>query len=310
MKKALVLGASGGFGHYMAAALLEAGWHVVTLCRGGQTSLAPELRGKVDCLQGDAKNTAAVIKAALGCSILVYGVNPPYHKWRRDSLSLLSVSVDICREQGLKMVFPGNVYNFDPAKTPHVDENTAFNPRTEKGRMRVEMESHIREAVNVSNMTALIIRCGDYIGKYAPSTWLSELLSEQQGNIQIQCPDKKETKHSFAYLPNVASSAVALLDTELGDFETFHFAGYEFSMSELATEIKKKTGKPVITKNFPWLVIRLFSLLMPKLKGVIELRYLWQQPMSLSGKKLEGYLGADAKKQTPLFEALTESDLI
>ncbi|MFD2180482.1 NAD-dependent epimerase/dehydratase family protein [Veronia pacifica] len=310
MKKALVLGASGGFGHYMAEALLEAGWYVVTLCRSGKASLAPELQGKVEYIGGDAQDKAAVSKAALGCSILVYGVNPPYHKWRKESLSLLSVSVDVCREQSLKMVFPGNVYNFDPTKTPHIDENTTVNPRTEKGRIRVEMESHIREAVNASNMTALIIRCGDYIGKRAPSTWLSELLSKRGGNIQIQNPDKKDTKHSFAYLPDVASSAVALLDAELADFETFHFAGYEFSMSELAIEIENKTGKRVTIKNFPWLAIRLLSLLMPKLKGVIEMRYLWQQPMSLSSKKLERYLGANAKKQTPIFDALTESELI
>jgi len=156
---ALVLGATGGVGGAIASALIEHGWSVRGLARDVPAAERgwPDDRGTISWAAGDAMNGADVIHAAAGTSVIVHAVNPPgYRQWDRLVLPMIDNSIAAARAAGgARIVLPGTVYNFDPATTPVVGEDSEQMPRSRKGRVRVEMEARLEAAARsgVPNLT-------------------------------------------------------------------------------------------------------------------------------------------------------------
>jgi len=69
--------------------------------------------------------------------------------------------------------------------------------------------------------------------------------------------------------------------------------GLHLSMQEMATALASVSGEAVKVKSFPWWLIRLASPFSIVCRGILEMRYLWQGELSLSGDKLHNLLGAD-----------------
>src|SRR5438128_29958 len=81
---ALVIGITGGIGGETARAVVHAGWTVRALHRDPERARrdAPDL-GAIEWQRGDAMNTADVVAAASGVSVVVHAVNPPgYKNWQ------------------------------------------------------------------------------------------------------------------------------------------------------------------------------------------------------------------------------------
>lgn len=143
MKTALILGISGNFGAQMAMALHGANWQIRALVR--DKSKAPNWISSENVWVGDASDEKAVEQAAAGVDLIVYGVNPTYDRWPQDALRLLEPSVRVAEKHNLRLLFPGNVYNFAPSSEP-ITENASMSPVTEKGVIRVNMEQRLRLA--------------------------------------------------------------------------------------------------------------------------------------------------------------------
>ena len=77
-RTALVIGATGGIGGEIAAALLRRGWQVRALARRPRDAArrAAWLAG-VEWIEGDAMNAMDVSAAARGTQVIVHGANPP-----------------------------------------------------------------------------------------------------------------------------------------------------------------------------------------------------------------------------------------
>src|SRR3546814_5466806 len=101
---------------------------------------------------GDAMRDGDVIGAAAGVSVIVHALNPPgYRHWERLVLPMIDNSIAAARAMGgARIVLPGTVYNFDPAMTPLVGEDSAQTPQSRKGRVRVEMEARLEAAAKRS----------------------------------------------------------------------------------------------------------------------------------------------------------------
>ncbi|PCH99922.1 MAG: hypothetical protein COB79_06425, partial [Zetaproteobacteria bacterium] len=111
-KRVLILGISGTFGRYVAQALEDKGWQVKTMMRDVK-KLPIQFEG-IEVVQGDASNYYDVKLATKGVTMLVYGVNPANYDWENKALPWLDVSARVAEEQGLTIIFPGNIYNYNP----------------------------------------------------------------------------------------------------------------------------------------------------------------------------------------------------
>lgn len=308
MKKVLVMGINGTFGGQVAKALLQSGYEVSAFLRDPKK--LPAEFSQIKALKGDVKDIELVRKACKGVDVVVYGVNPPNYDWRNKVVPYLDNVVKVAEEQKLAIVFPGNVYVFDPTDGPEFDENASQNPLTEKGQLRKTMESRLQQAAE-NGAKVVILRMGDYISPNAKSAWLSQLVKPNKKSYTLSSPGPKDLLHTWAYVPdaaNVVSQLIAKLD-ELPDFSLFHFKGFRVSMNDIAHVIQSVTGKPVKVKNFPWWFIKLSAPFSTMFRGLLEMRYLWDKKINLSDHKLRALLG-ESYPSTNLETALVESRIV
>lgn len=306
---ALVLGASGGIGGEMLRQLRAQGWNLRALKRGLGTPT--RLADGVEWVDGDAMNAQDVARAAQGCSVIVHAVNPPgYRGWAQQVLPMLDNTIAAAAEQGATIVLPGTVYNFGPDAFPILREDSPQKPVTRKGKIRVEMEARLRAATHDGRTRVIVVRAGDFFGPGARNNWFSQgMVTPGAVPAAVKLPSAPGVGHQFAYLPDVAATMIALLDIRhrLPAFAAYHMAGFwDRDGTELGSAIQRVVAahgaKPPKLQAFPWWMIRLVAPFNETLREMMEMRYLWQQPVRMENDKLREVLGAEP--HTPIETAL------
>jgi nucleoside-diphosphate-sugar epimerase len=308
-RTALVLGATGGIGGELVIALLRSGWHVRALHRQpAQASGRAVSLADVQWVGGDAMRREDVVAAAHGSEVIIHGVNPPgYRNWRGLALPMLDNSIAAAKASGARLMFPGTVYNFGPDAFPNLSERSPQHPRTRKGKIRVAMEQRL-EASSQDGVRTLIVRAGDYFGPRTGNSWFAQGLIKPGRPVRaILYPGRPDAGHAWAYLPDLATTVVQLLqrEQELADFASFHFAGHWLPAGiEMAHAIQRAVGKakPPPIRRFPWALAYAASPFVTVFREMLELRYLWQIPVRLDNAKLVAFLGAEP--HTPIDTAV------
>jgi nucleoside-diphosphate-sugar epimerase len=295
---ALVLGASGGIGGEITRSLLKRGWTVRAFARRIPSATGEPRHRHVEWIAGDALRRDDVMNAAHDASVIVHAVNPAkYHNWRGLSLPMLDNTLAAAEANRSRIVFPGTVYNYGRDSFPLVDETASQFPRTVKGAIRVEMEERLRDASWDGRVKTLIVRSGDFFGPRAGSSWLSQgMVMPKQPVRFVMNPGLPAIYHSWAYLPDVAEATARLLESEdaLQKFDTFHFRGHWITNGEMAEAICAAAGisqRRIIA--LPWWLIRASAPLVELSHEMLEMRYLWEEPLQLDNRKLIACLGAE-----------------
>jgi nucleoside-diphosphate-sugar epimerase len=308
-KDALVLGASGGIGSEVARQLVQAGWRVRGLKRGLHQSGQVDADG-IEWIADDALDAAAVAAAAQGCAVIVHAVNPPgYRDWEKLALPMLENSIAAAEAQGALVLLPGTVYNYGPDAFPLIRDGAPQRPLTRKGAIRVRMEDALR-AYSARGGRALIVRAGDFFGPRAGNNWFSQvMLKAGQPVTRITNPARKGVGHQWAYLPDLAATMVALVErrADLPAFASYHFGGHwdpdGAAMAQaIARAVQAHGGaKPKIV-GFPWWSVPLAAPFVTLMRELMEMRYLWREPIRLDNAALLEVLGTEP--HTPLNEAV------
>lgn len=307
-RRVLVLGATGGIGGEVARKLRESGWEVCALRRGGR----PRNQGVegITWFDGDAMNRQQVMAAAQGCSAIVHAVNPPgYRGWDQQVLPMLDNTIAAAIAQGATIVLPGTVYNYGPDAFPLLHEDSPQQPLTRKGALRVELERRLR-AASTQGCRVIIVRAGNFFGPVPGNNWFSQgLIKPGRTVARVLLPSARGIGNQWAYLPDVANTMVQLLERRqiLDPFATFHMAGHwDADGRQMAEAIRrvvaKRSGKAPKIKAFPWWLISVLSPVVETFREMQEMRYLWNEPVRLSGARLLATLGREP--HTPLDEAV------
>lgn len=308
MKTALVMGITGGFGGHVAQALARRGYSIRALMRD-PANLPQRFKG-AEVVRGDAAKIEDVRDAADGVDLVVYGINPAKYRWAGVVLPLLENTARIAEEKNLTVVFPGNVYVFDPKDGPLFNEKTPHHPVSRKGQMRKEMEARLKTA-SENGARIIIIRMGDFIGDNLTSAWLQFLVKSTKKGYALAAAGDQDLIHTWAFLPDVGRTVAGLVEKKetLETFSVFHFRGYQVSFNDIKQAMEQGSGRPVSIGSFPWIALQLLSPFNKMFKELLEMRYLWQQEINLDQTKLESTLG-NAIPHTPLTEALLESGVV
>lgn len=309
MKRVLVMGINGTFGREAARAMITEGFEVRALLRDAK-KLPAEFVG-MQVVEGNVMDREALTRACSDIDIVVYAVNPANYDWEERAVPYLDRVIETVTPFKLTLIFPGNVYNFDPADSPDFAEDAAQHPVTGKGVMRKTMEEHLQQAAG-RGLKVIILRMGDFIASDSKSIWLSHLLKAGRGGeYRLAAPGPAGVRRSWAYVPDAATVAARLATKaeSLPAFSRFHFSGYYLSLEEMAEVVSQATGRSVHITAFPWWPVRLMARFSVAFSGLLEMRYLWEKEVHLLDSKLELLLG-DNGVQTELATALRESRLI
>ena len=301
-KLALVIGATGGIGGAVADRLLAGGWRVRALNRNPEA--ARQTRPALEWVKGDAMIAADVVAAAQGCGLIVHGANPPgYKNWAGLQLPMLNASIAAAKAVGARLVFPGTVYNYGPDAFPDLTEASAQGPLTRKGKIRVQMEDALARAAE-DGVRVLIVRAGDFFGPKPGNNWLSQgLLKPGKPLAAVRYPGPLSVAHSWAYLPDLAETMVRLAELpDLGGFEVFHMRGHTQTGQALVDALARVAGRRLAVSRLPWFAIQAIAPFNETFREMLEMRYLWDQPVLLDNARLTARLGAEP--HTPIDEAL------
>ena len=307
-RTALVIGATGAFGSHAAAALIGAGWRVRALARNPEAAgIKAGARMPIDWIAGDALDGAAVMSAAAGAQLIVHAANPPaYRNWKGTVLPMIDNTIAAAKANGARILLPGTVYNYAPDAGAEIAEEAAQRPVTRKGAIRVELERRLRVASG-EGARVLILRAGDFFGPGDANSALDWMLLAGKSRVNAVFVPGRGVGHAFAYLPDLARAAAALLEreSELEDFVRFHFAGHFIEPRELAAAVRAATGQARLPAlPFPWPLVAAMGPFDETMRELYEMRYLWRRPIGLAGGKLAAFLGEEP--HTPLSVAVTQ----
>ena len=302
-KQALVLGASGGIGGEVVRGLRRRGWQVRALHRTADRMAG---RDGLDWVAGDAMVPDSVAAAAAGADLIVHAVNPPgYRNWETLVLPMLDSSIAAARASGARILLTGTVYNYGPDAGDVLDETAPQNPVTRKGAIRAEMERRLAG----SGLPVLVLRAGDFFGPLAGNNWFAQgLVKPGRPVTAIANPGAPGVGHQWAYLPDVAETMLRLVETvPAAGFQTFHMADHwDATGTGMAEAIRRVLGRPDLpVRRFPWRLVRLAAPVVPLFRELVEMRYLWQQPLQMTNAKLVAAIGAEP--HTPLDVAVRDT---
>ncbi len=275
-KTVLILGASGKIGRHSDTAFREAGWQVRLFDRARDD----------------------MTRAALGCDVIVNGMNPAnYHDWAGIIPALTARVIAAARASGAMVVIPGNVYNFGYVEGD-IGEATPQQPCSHKGEIRVEMERAYRD----SGVKTLILRAGNFVDPDHNGDVMSLLLLRAIKRGQVTAMGDPDAIQPYAFLPDWARAAVSLVERRdhLATFEDVSFPGHGFTVNELRTRLETELHRPLRVKPFAWWGMRLTAPVWELARELLEMRYLWSMPHRLSGEKfarlLPGFKGSDLRR--------------
>lgn len=298
---ALVLGATGGIGGALAAALLQRGYRVHAMHRVPERQATA--RPQYEWVRGDAMRAEDVLRAAEGASVIVHGVNPPgYQNWAELVLPMIDNTIAAARAVGARILMPGTIYNFGADTFPLIAEDSRQAPETVKGRIRVELERRLERAAE-QGVSVLILRAGDFFGPDAGNNWFAQGLVQPGKPVRfVVNPGRQGAGHAWAYLPDVAETFMRLLDRAdaLPSFARFHMDGfYDPDGTQMVAAIGRAVGRPrILTIGFPWRLAGLARPFVPLIRELHEMRYLWRETIRLDNSRLVDFLGEEPR--TPI----------
>lgn len=280
-KIALILGASGKIGRHACAAFGGAGWEV----------------RRFDRARGD------MTEAARGVDVIVNGLNPPkYHDWATLIPAITRQVIAAAQASGATVILPGNVYNLDD-RGGEWSEATPHRPPTKKGRIREDAE----QAYRASGIRTLVLRAGNFIEPNGHDDTMALLYLRNIRSGKLVIAGDPAATLAYCYVPDWAAAAVALAEKrhELETFEDVPFPGHAFSAAELRELLAAELGRPLTYSPLPWWLFGALSPFWELAREMLEMRYLWSLPHTLSGEKFARLL--PEFQGTPLQEVLRRS---
>ena len=318
-QRVLVLGANGAAGRAIAQALALQGMQVTAAGRAAQPEWpAPAKAGGLSWRQVDVFNPATLRAAAQDCDVIVHAVNPPsYTRWSTQLLPMLDAVLAAVAHPEVTVVVPGNVYGLQPGAQAQDEATPQVASHTHKGRLRQAMEARLQAAAQAGQCRSLLVRAGDFFGPHAPNGWLAQAMLGAGWPVRrIWQPGVVGVGHQWAYLPDFAHTVALLLQrrTELPRHAVFHTGGHwdadgQTLVRTLAALVREEqaeagqrdaSGPPV--RAFPWWALRLAAPVHAMSREVLDMRWLWQQPIRLDNGKLRALLGQEP--HTPWRDAL------
>lgn len=290
MKKALIIGITGNFGSQMALAMQKKGWSINALLRDPAKAPGWLPAQQVFCGSADCKQD--IETAAEGCDVIVYAANPAYHRWHQEALQMLEPVAQVAEEIGQRILLPGNVYNYS-AGDKLIDELQTQTPPTDKGKIRQKIEKRLKRA-SENGATVTIVRAGDFLGPNMHMGWLDSILKNKGGRYVLSIPHDEKHIHFWSYLPDLCENAVSILGKSGGSFETYHDPGLSLTRRDWESAFAAN-GLNLAIRPLPWPMFKLIGIFSPVVREIIKMRYLWQQPVLLDGRKMQSHLGPELR---------------
>ncbi|MGO4350030.1 SDR family NAD(P)-dependent oxidoreductase [Paenibacillus sp. MCAF9] len=312
MEKAIVIGATGGTGAAITEELIKRGVSTIAFGRSRQKlEMFAEKLGNPKNLTlavGDAMRPEDIVAQSDGADVLFHCANVPYHEMVNKLIPLGESVMEAAERLAIKVVAIDGIYPYGKKQMDLVTEEHPKNPHTKKGKIRLDYERMLFSK-RWSNAKVMIVRLPDYYGPTAnEASYLGSTLEAIAASKIAFFVGNMKVPREFIYLPDAAHMVTELAgkDTAYGQNWNIPGAGL-ISGREIVriAQIASGHAKPVIPLKK--LGLSLIGMSVPVMKEVVEMLYLTEEPLTLSGEKYKQFIGPITV--TPFQEGITATIL-
>ncbi|MCP1310001.1 NAD-dependent epimerase/dehydratase family protein [Paenibacillus tyrfis] len=296
MKKAIVVGATGGTGASVTEEMVRRGIRTVAFGRS---------RGKLEQLKanlgnphhltiavGDAFRPNDIVSASEGADVLFHCANVPYHEMVSKLIPLGESVMEAANRLSLKVVVIDGIYPYGRRQMERATEDHPKQPHTRKGKIRLAYE-HMLFEDRWNRAKVMIVRLPDYYGPTAnEASYLGSTLEAIAAGKMAFFIGNMRVPREYVYLPDAAFMIAELAARDEAYGENWHIPGAGLISGRDIVRIARQasgSSKPVIPLGRGGL--SLLGMAVPVMKEVVEMLYLTEEPLVLSGDKYKRLIG-------------------
>ncbi|EPZ44745.1 MULTISPECIES: SDR family NAD(P)-dependent oxidoreductase [Alicyclobacillus] len=296
MKRAIVIGATGGTGAAIVEELVQRGMQVTAFgrSRAKLEQIATQLGNPkhLTIAIGDAFQADDIIQASSEADVMFHCANVPYHEMATRLLPLGEAVMRAADQIGLNVVVVDGIYPYGRRQAEFVTEDHPKEPHTRKGRIRLQFGQMIFSN-RWKNARPLIVRLPDYYGPTAnQASYLGGTLNAiAKGKLGFFIGNMRVPRE-YVYLPDAAKMVVEIARNGQAYGQEWNIPGAGVIPGREIVRIARSVAgstKPVIPLGKIGLSI--LGLFVPAMKEVVEMLYLTSEPLRLSGEKYERCIG-------------------
>lgn len=296
MEKAIVVGATGGTGASVTEELVKRGIRTVAFGRSRQK--LEQLRAKLGDPEhltiavGDAFRPDNIVSASEGVDVLFHCANVPYHEMVSKLIPLGESVMEAADRQSLKVVAIDGIYPYGRRQSARATEEHPKQPHTRKGKIRLAYEKMLFDD-RWSRAKVMIVRLPDYYGPTAnEASYLGSTLEAIAAGKMAFFIGNMRIPREFIYLPDAAFMIAELAGRDEAYGQNWHIPGAGLISGREIVRIARqasRSAKPVIPLGRVGL--SLLGMAVPVMKEVVEMLYLTEEPLVLSGDKYKRLIG-------------------
>jgi nucleoside-diphosphate-sugar epimerase len=235
---------------------------------------------------GDATDPDGAKRACRGATIIYHCVNVPQVQWLELLPQIHENIVNAARESRALVVFPGNVMGYGPFQQLPAKEDHPLAAETRKGRLRNAMEQRLTQAHQAGEISTVIPRFPDLYGPEVTNPQMAPLFRAALSGKTGTWPGNLDVPHNLLYVEDAARACVLLATTPDSHGEVWHvpgpgaLTGRQFIEMAFEAASNRPRVRPLGRTLF-----RFFGALIPNAGEMVEMLYLYEQPMLLDGRK-------------------------
>ncbi|MBW3113607.1 SDR family NAD(P)-dependent oxidoreductase [Bacillus sp. MCCB 382] len=290
MKKAMVVGASGGMGYSLVLELVSRGIEVVAFARGKSklSHLYSSIRS-VSIQTGDAMNREQLIHASNGCDAIFHALNLPYEDWKDKLISVTENIIFAAERNNARLAVVDNIYAYGRSGGKKLTEDWEKDPQTRKGKLRLKMDERLKQAT----IPTLNCHFPDFYGPNATNTYIHFTLQQLLKKKKAGFVGPKHILREFIYTKDGARMMVDLAIRNEAYGQNWNIpGGTAFTGKDIEHELKNILGEEKELYFISKPLFTIFALFAGKgMREALEMQYINSEPTILSGQKLESFLG-------------------
>jgi nucleoside-diphosphate-sugar epimerase len=289
--KVAIFGAAGAVGRNTIEPLLAHG-HSVRVVGRRPDVLASAFGDRAERVAVDLDDPEQARLAARGVDAIVHAVGQPYDHFERHAPLAANV-VAAARAEGVgRFILVSTVYPYGVPKTPLVSETHPRTPDTRKGAYRKQQEDLVLAAHDPRGLRTLSLRPGDFYGPNADVSFIKSAFDGALAGKACDLIGPIDTAHELVYVPDFGEiiARIVARDDAYGTAYNVPSAG-PITTRAFAEAVYAEAGTPFEKRVATKTLLRILGLGNPMMRELVEMTYLWTNPVLLDGAKLRGILG-------------------
>jgi nucleoside-diphosphate-sugar epimerase len=288
-----IFGATGSVGKALAAEFASAGLPFSVVGRSLERLQRDFARYGmlVDYRQADLEDPQAARTAAEGIDLIFYTVGVPYTNFALHP-KLMRAALDAARAAGVRrFVHVSTVYPYGLPQREFVDESHPRDPQTFKGRMRKEQEDLVFAADAQNALRTIIVRPPDFYGPDSDLSYVADMFKAAIEGRAANVIAPVDTLHEFIYVPDLAKTLIALSEKEEAYGKAWNVAGpAPITTRQFAELVFTAAGRKTRLRAANKLMLRVMGVFSPMMREIVEMHYLWTNPVKLDDSRLRQLL--------------------